>query len=460
MSKFNSMIARRDFLKAAGLGVAGLAANPILGLSQAQASANSDHTLIYIFLRGGTDALSMLPPTYTDLRRVYRENRQDIAFEAYLLPTPHGGNYAFGINRSLPDLKQLWDDGDLSVIHGMGSLTNTVSHFDQMAYIEGGSHQQRLAEGFFQRLKRNAGWQSNLALAAVEPSLPRSMMGTGFVLQYGTAADLSRLPSGLAAPGLSRGERLSRNYRGLATINRTATALSSLSEDLSARLERTPAPDASQIPLEQIREITRLMCQNGERPKVITTSLSGWDFHSNLSSRFVASASESGAPALSKSLRGMAQILKNVNGQNIWSKMTIVVMSEFGRRIVENGADGADHGRGGIGLVLGGRILPRRMLYSTDYVSRLISLYGDARRAQAQIPVGFDYRLILAEVIQKRFGLSNSSVFGSESAVFPENIDGTASTLKLDVADPLSSAVHSSYRGNEARQRVASLIIG
>lgn len=457
MKKLNQQIERRDFLKMTGMGAAGLALGSYSGISTAGAAAPGGETLVYIFLRGGMDALSMLPPTHAGLRDVYRANRRDIAFDAHVLRGPGGGTYAFGINQRLDDLKRLWDDGDVSMILGAGSLTNTTSHFDQMAYIEGGSHRKRLAEGFFQRLKAQAGWSSSMALTAVEPILPRSMMGSRFALQYATSGELAGLPSSQATPGLSRVERLSRNYTGISQVNRTARDLASVSEGLSARLTGVAAPSAEEMPLEPLREITRLLSQSGERPRVISTSLGGWDFHSNLSSRFVETAAESGAPALSRSLRSMARILKNVGGRNVWSQTTIIVMSEFGRRIVENGADGADHGRGGAMLVLGGSIRGGRMVYSPGYVSRLMSLYADPRRDQAQLPVDFDYRLVLAEAIEKRFGLSNSRIFGHENSVFPENIHGTASQLNLEAGDSLASALDPAYNGALARASLRTI---
>jgi uncharacterized protein (DUF1501 family) len=89
------------------------------------------------------------------------------------------------------------------------------------------------------------------------------------------------------------------------------------------------------------------------------------------------------------------------------TQMTIVVHSEFGRRLKANQSDGTDHGHGGVHMILGGGVKGGR-------------LYGDWKGLAneqldqgADLAVTTDYRTVLHEVLTKRVGLADTR------AIFP-----------------------------------------
>jgi uncharacterized protein (DUF1501 family) len=83
-------------------------------------------------------------------------------------------------------------------------------------------------------------------------------------------------------------------------------------------------------------------------------------------------------------------------------KVTLVALSEFGRRVRQNANYGLDHGYGNVMFVAGAGVKGGR------YYGTLPPLTGDV---DSDVPVTTDYRSVLAEVVTTRFGASSATVF-------------------------------------------------
>jgi uncharacterized protein (DUF1501 family) len=86
--------------------------------------------------------------------------------------------------------------------------------------------------------------------------------------------------------------------------------------------------------------------------------------------------------------------------------VTLVTLTEFGRRVEENGSGGTDHGFGQVVLALGGGVRGGQLHGTWPGLSPEALVDGDVNGTT-------DYRLFLAEVLEKRCGA------GSISSVFP-----------------------------------------
>ena len=84
-------------------------------------------------------------------------------------------------------------------------------------------------------------------------------------------------------------------------------------------------------------------------------------------------------------------------------KVTLVALSEFGRRVAENANMGLDHGYGNVMFLAGAGVQGRRLL---RHLAR-----ADQGDIDADLLVTTDYRSVLAEVVASRFGASTSTVF-------------------------------------------------
>jgi uncharacterized protein (DUF1501 family) len=92
---------------------------------------------------------------------------------------------------------------------------------------------------------------------------------------------------------------------------------------------------------------------------------------------------------------GLAAFAADLTDQ--WSKVTIVTMSEFGRRVEVNGDGGTDHGHGNVAFVLGGGI--------NGGVYGNIEVDSDVLdENEGDLPISVDYRQALSEIVKNRLG--------------------------------------------------------
>lgn len=108
---------------------------------------------------------------------------------------------------------------------------------------------------------------------------------------------------------------------------------------------------------------------------------------------------------------GLAGFIEAI-GPEIWTKTTIVVVSEFGRTFKQNGDKGTDHGHGSVYWVLGGGTRGGRL------AGEQIKLDETGLNDQRDLPVFTDYRVLIGYLVSKRFGVSQSSL----GRIFPDII--------------------------------------
>ncbi|MEL6426628.1 MAG: DUF1501 domain-containing protein, partial [Pseudomonadota bacterium] len=127
--------------------------------------------------------------------------------------------------------------------------------------------------------------------------------------------------------------------------------------------------------------------------RVATVDYGGWDTHANQQGTF------------DRNLRGLSLAL-----MAFWRDLgprqqdvSVVVMSEFGRRLRSNASGGTDHGRAGAMLVLGPQSKGGRLL------GRWPGLHNDALEMGADLAVTTDYRAVLSEIMAGHMGLKDTS---------------------------------------------------
>ena len=128
--------------------------------------------------------------------------------------------------------------------------------------------------------------------------------------------------------------------------------------------------------------------------QVAEVEYTSWDTHVNQEPRFAACAT-----VLSKGLGAFYNDIAAYAGQ-----VTVVVMSEFGRRVQSNASGGTDHGHGNVMLVLGGNVNGGRIYGDWMGLSGSVLDLGD-------VPVTTDYRSVLTEVITGIRGPLPAGVF-------------------------------------------------
>jgi uncharacterized protein (DUF1501 family) len=366
----------------------------------------SDPKLVVIFLRGGCDGLALLSPA---------SDPDFIAARPADLRTLRDGDGAgFGVKHDMADidfrlhaqagaLSELYNAGDLSLIHACGLTEATRSHFDAEARMER-SAQQGGEGGWLGRWLQAQGSFAELPAIAVGTSLPGSLEGS----EAAVAAELGNLilaQGHWLSPALRA--RISAGFGNHGPVQVSMQQLLTLSEMISGRIwsdtdqavrAYVPSVDYPQAnplsaPLMTVAQTFKL----GMGTRIATVDMGGWDTHVRQSGDFSQNVRH-----LSEALMAFWRDLGPLQADT-----SVVVMTEFGRRLRANQGAGTDHGRGGVMMVLGPQARGGRML------GRWPGLANDVLEEGADLAVTTDYRQPLAELLGAHMGTQEIS------AIFP-----------------------------------------
>ncbi|QQS48792.1 MAG: DUF1501 domain-containing protein [Acidobacteriota bacterium] len=375
------MTTRRDFLSR-------------IAISQ----AGAEHTLVCVFLRGGADTLNLVVP-YGDDR--YYSLRPTIA-----IPPPKGSAESADAAIRLDDfhafhpkmlpLVPLFREGRLGVVQAVGSDNSSGSHFEAQDQIEHGEGAGRTIGGGWlgRHLRTRTGNDlTPLSAVAIGPTAPESLRGAPSVSAIKSIDEL-QLVSIATEPATVK-NALSALYDAepgmLREPGRTTLELLSRVESLRAKSYRPQ--NGAAYPEDDfgsgLREIARLI-KAGVGLEVACLDLGGWDTHF-----FQGTTDGLQADQIDILSRGLAAFDSDL--KSLRDRVTVVVMTEFGRRVYENGSLGTDHGRGFALLALGGRINGGRIHGKWPGLEE-----EDAGwLGPAGLKVLIDYRSVLSEILQK-----------------------------------------------------------
>lgn len=404
-------LSRRTFLKSsAALGVVGAGRSlfpswmPQLAFASEARQAPGD-VLVCIFLRGGIDGLSAVVP-YFEGAQLY-DARPTIA-----TPEPGSGGSLdldgrFALHPAMAPLKELYDDGSFGIIHATGLTDSSRSHFDAMRFMEAGlSGDKGLETGWLGRHLKTAAWSNDSPFRAVGMGamVAESLRGPVSPLAIKSIADFHF--KGRETELRQLQQSLASLYAVDAPVDRMGTQASMVFEivemlqDLSAA-EYQAAGGASYpegefgMGLKQVAQLIKA----DVGLEVACVDLGGWDTHEGqgtLDGEFNALLDE-----LSRGLHAFYTDL----GERM-KDVSVVTMSEFGRRVKENGSAGTDHGYGNVMFLMGGGTKGGQVFSDWPSLSPEALVDGD-------LAITTDYRDVLAEVVRGR--LKNDAL----NEVFP-----------------------------------------
>jgi uncharacterized protein (DUF1501 family) len=398
-----SQISRRTLLAGVGalgalgavVGMAGPSAATQLAFTEATYTGD---TLVILSLRGGFDGLSAVAPVGDP---AYAAARPSIA-----VPTSRAIKLdsLFGLHPALAPLKPIWDAGGLAAVHAVGQVNPTRSHFDAMATMENAAPGSSLRTGWLDRMIGLSGPVSTFASAAVgSATTPPSMIGPNPEVAIRTVDTFSLAGADTSDAQTRWATALDALYAGApaalaAPATATLGALSTLSPLKAAGY--TPANGAA-YPTgalgDSLRDLARLIkARIGLR--AATIDVGNWDMHSGLG------ASDSGWMFRQLTELGLALAAFNKDLGAQMADVTLVTLSEFGRRVAENGSGGLDHGHGNVSLVMGGGVRGGKMYGQWPGLAAANLDAGDLAGTT-------DYRTILAEALEQRAKLASTEVF-------------------------------------------------
>lgn len=400
---------RREFLMGCSAAIAAMAAARIghLAFAEPAQPQATNEIFVQIFLRGGCDGLSLLSP-YDDSH--YRTARGSLALplsgaNAPLRIDTYNPSYntnSFGLNSKMPHLRDLYNSGHLAFIHACGLTDDTRSHFDAMDYIERGTPGNKTtSSGWITRhLQSQGGASSLLPAVAANTATPASL------LNYAAAVAMTS-PSSFNVSTHWRYNRPEDHYPFLTTLremyNRSAINPLALAGrqvtqviDLMRNMGSYNPTSSIEYPSGSFGDALKTVAQLIKAEiglQVATIDFGGWDTHE-------AQANSDGSGYLPDRFgtlsQGIGAFYNDLAAYH--SRLTIVVLSEFGRRLGRNQSNGTDHGHGNVMMVLGGNVNGRKV-YGT-----WPGLHPDQLDKRQDLQITTDFRQVLSEILIRRLG--------------------------------------------------------
>lgn len=408
-------LSRRRMLGGMAAGAGALAGASVFGDAFRQVAygiGDQSNVVVVLSFRGGSDGLSIVVPTNAADQTVLETLRPDLVVPTASLVA--GGN-GWGLHPAMAPLVPMWNAGTFGAVHGVGLPEANRSHFEAMELVEEANPGSSSRVGWINRavgLDATARPESQLQLGS--SMLPTALNGPTAALGAYSVNDL-RLPSLWNDQKLRSSLNKVWGAKGTSLSDGVKVALGSVQ-----RLEAVAATDMDPIrdsypdgPLRDVLANTATLIKANVGAKVITIDYGDWDMHTGL-----------GRPEpgddnwmwnhLDHFSSSMARFFEDL-GSTWATKVTVVTISEFGRRVEQNGSGaeaGVDHGYGNVMLLLGGGVNGGQVHGSWRGLDDLNE--GDVSLAQ-------DYRHVMWNLMKSRFsGATDGALNESKrSTVFP-----------------------------------------
>jgi uncharacterized protein (DUF1501 family) len=407
-------ISRRIFIRngvaTVGLGIAAP------GFLSALAQAQTAHTrnLVVVYLAGGNDSLNTLVG-YQDA--AYYSRRPSIAVPAntVLQVGTDSSGRAMGLHPRLGGLLNIFNQGRLALVQRTGYLNSSRSHFEGGDIWGTANPQSFSGSGWLGRyldtlprpLDALAAWNTTAetpralisGLSGV-PAIANASAYTYASPNRGTAA----LQERSAAQAMASNPATNRPH--LAFVNGTSLGAIQTLDRVATVTTYVPTVVYPNDGFSQsLRTVAGAMVK-GIGTRVFWVSTGGYDTHAGQGA-----GGSGGYGNLMGTLGdGLGAFYNDVRNQGLASDTTVIVYSEFSRRISENGSQGTDHGAAGLMMVLGGMV--RGGLYGTAPV--LSPGHPTLENSSGDVHYETDFRSVYAKVLDGWLGVNSVSILNGD----------------------------------------------
>jgi len=403
-------LTRRNFLIASGgVGAAAVAAGAT-GVSWQQLMHSAattplpagEQVLVVLTLYGGNDGLNTLIP-YTD--PAYHSARPDLAYTADEVQKLDG---QFGLNPAMTGFAQLWQHKQLAIVRGVGYPEPDHSHFRSMDIWQTAAPQSPSQTGWIGRWLDATGDDPLRAvnIGAVLPPLALGAKAAAAALPLGNQRtapkDLTTALLTLAQPDPSDGPSRAM-VRGSVSADHLVDTTFARVLDPNAAGEQTDQQSAASSAggqgslSDQLAVVARCIAA-GVPTRVYSVSQGGFDTH--------ADEKDAQKNALGLVDKAVQQFLTTIGKTSRARDVTLLMYSEFGRRVQANASQGTDHGTAGPVFVVGARV---KGGYYGDQPSLTSLDNGD-------LHVTTDFRSVYAELLDKVLGADPHQIVGDPAS--------------------------------------------
>jgi uncharacterized protein (DUF1501 family) len=392
---------RRDFLKNTALASGALLIPAFL--KPLEAFAKSDITgyknLVIIQLSGGNDGLNTIIPYGND---IYYQKRKTIAINQTDIIKL---NDMQGLNPALSALKDIYDQGLMSIINSVGYPNPDRSHFRSMDIWQTASDSnQFLTTGWIGRyLDSNCQGCTN-PYTAIEVDDTLSLAMKGAKMKAIAVQDPNKLYQTTREPFFKdlvhdhtdanlNEDNLGYLYKTMTETYSSADYIQKTSKIYTVTAEYPATPFANQL-----KTVSKFI-NSGLQTRVYYVSLSGFDTH----------VGQQNQQARQLKIYGdaVAAFIKDLKQTNKLDDTLVMTFSEFGRRVEQNASNGTDHGTANNILLYGGKLKKAGIFNDAPDLTQLDN--GDLKYQ-------IDFRDVYATLLDKWLDINNSQVLNKNFA--------------------------------------------
>ena len=366
-----------------------------------------EKTLIVIQLSGGNDYLNTVIP-YSEGKYYDYRSTVNIPQNKVIPIDDH-----YGFNPSMGPVKSLWDEGKVAIINGIGYQNPNRSHFRSMDIWHTAEPDSIGKEGWLGRAIRDIDPQGENVLTGINfgRGLPRalacpgvSVASVGDLDTYGLFPDVQDEELRMFTL-----EAFSKMYGGAAGRDPVMELLGQTGQDAlqGADILRTaPAMYSSSVEYapdslaQNVKSISQVFHANvGAR--VLYTQHGPFDTH--------AGELISHAKLWDEVAGSVGCLMDDLKEHGTENDASILIFSEFGRRIQDNGS-GSDHGSGGVAFMIGGAV--NGGTYG-EYPS-----LAEAEQIEGDLRSNNDFRSVYTGILEDWLGLDAAPIVNGQFEKF------------------------------------------
>jgi uncharacterized protein (DUF1501 family) len=390
-----SRLSRRGFLQGLAAGTGTVVAAQLFGdaLMEASFGATGGNVLVVVSFRGGIDGLGVVVPHGDP--DYYRARPSLAVAKTSVL----AGDAMFGLHPQMAPLLPLWDAKKMAAVHAVGLEVPNRSHFKAIELVEDSHPGSTERRGWVNRMIGTGGIVGPTeAVHLSSPLTPTLLPGPAPTLATDSfgSLQLSGLSGSLAARRYAAKSKTWANnpsplgqaaHSAIEISKGFATTMSKAYRPANGAVYPTewPANDLS----EALRDAAHLI-KADVGTSVISIDFGSWDMHADYGNQ-----SGGQMQAMVRAFASSVAAFFTDLGP-IGDRVTLATISEFGRRVAQNGNKGLDHGWGNMMLVMGGGVR------GGQYYGTWPGL-ADGSLVAGDLQVTTDYRNVLGEIVAKRF---------------------------------------------------------
>jgi uncharacterized protein (DUF1501 family) len=335
--------------------------------------------MVFLFLHGGNDSYNMLIPNTLTEYNHYSDTRSNLAILQPDLLSIGSGDY--GLNPSMPDIRNMYNDGDLAFMANVGTLIEPTtvasykdksanlplglfSHLDQYKHWQTARPHERVTKGWGGYMADLLGYTNtndnismNVSLSGTNlfqngvNSVPFSMNSNGPTLPINHYSEYGHHPDRRAAVDTLLNYTFADPFKDTYanTLNGSILAGTEFKEAIDAVPEFDTSFSEHRLS-QEFRMIAKSIAAKdtlGFERQIFFVRYGGWDHHDQLLTLH--------GESLTNVNNAMVEFKNALNEIGMFNNVTTFVGSEFARKLQSNG-NGSDHGWGGNSMIMGGNV--------------------------------------------------------------------------------------------------------